>query len=303
MLPGDNIRTECSTEEWANLYSGDLPAGQKFGLKVEEVILNGKSEFQDILLFKSTHYGNVLVLDGCIQVSERDEFAYQEMIAHIPLFANKNPKSVLIIGGGDGGVLREVLRHTSVEVVYMVEIDQLVVEVSKKYLLSSTATSFDDPRVTLLFQDAAMFVKNLPTGLLFDTIICDSSDPIGPAASLFTTEFYQDLYNALAPGGTLSTQGECQWQYLDFIRNVLNTCRGTFPVVKYAYTTVPTYPSGQIGFIMLAKDASVDITVPSRRVPEDMVLNYYTTALHSAAFVLPAFAARRLYGSMSSADA
>ena len=142
----------------------------------------------------------MLVLDGCIQVTERDEFAYQEMIAHIPLFANKNPKSVLIIGGGDGGVLREVLKHSSVETVYMVEIDRMVVEVSKEYLKDSTATSFADPRVKLLFEDAAVFVRTLPSDMHFDTIICDSSDPVGPAASLFTTEFYQDLYRALAPG-------------------------------------------------------------------------------------------------------
>lgn len=156
--------------------------------------------FQDILLFKSTHYGNVLVLDGCVQVTERDEFAYQEMISHIPLFANSCPRRVLIIGGGDGGVLREVLKHSSVDSVFMVEIDQLVVEVSKHFLYSSTATSFSDPRVTLLFQDAAEFVRTLPADLRFDSIICDSSDPIGPAATLFTSEFYQNLFNALAPG-------------------------------------------------------------------------------------------------------
>jgi spermidine synthase len=139
-------------------------------------------------------------LDGCVQISERDEFAYQEMISHIPLFANKDPRKVLIIGGGDGGVLREVLKHPSVDTVYMVEIDQMVVEVSKQFLSSSTATSFCDPRVTLLFQDAAEFVRTLPDHLRFDTIICDSSDPIGPAASLFTPDFYQNLFNALAPG-------------------------------------------------------------------------------------------------------
>ena len=155
---------------------------------------------QDILLFRSSHYGNVLVLDGAIQVSERDEFAYQEMIAHIPLFANKSPRKVLIIGGGDGGVLREVLKHPSVEMAYMVEIDEMVVEVSKHHLSQSTATAFNDPRTTLLFQDAAEFVRTLPDDLRFDCIICDSSDPVGPAASLFTPEFYRNLHNALAPG-------------------------------------------------------------------------------------------------------
>jgi len=200
MLPASSMKDDVTSENWQELYSTSLSPGQRFSLKVEEVLLNGKSEFQDIIVFKSSHYGNVLVLDGCIQVSERDEFSYQEMITHIPMFANRCPKRVLIIGGGDGGVLREVLKHSSVEKVDMVEIDQMVVEVAKLYFRGSTATSFTDPRVTLRFEDAARYVRELPGDVKYDCIICDSSDPVGPAASLFTPEFYQNMFNALTPG-------------------------------------------------------------------------------------------------------
>lgn len=174
------------------------------------------------------------------------------------MFANASPKNVLIIGGGDGGVLREVLKHQSVETVHFVEIDQGVVEAAKAYFSDSLATSFGDPRVTLLFEDAALFLENNNVdggaGLTFDCIICDSSDPVGPAASLFTPEFYRNMYIALKEGGTISTQGECQWQYLDLITSVLSTCKGIFPVVRYAYASMPSYPSGQIGFIICAKN-------------------------------------------------
>lgn len=125
--------------------------GQKFSIQCEEVLLNGRSLFQDILVFRSKTYGNVLVLDGVIQVTERDEFAYQEMIAHLPLFANKEPKKVLIIGGGDGGVLREVVKHSCVKEIHMCEIDQQVVECGKSFFSKTLATSFDDSRVTLMY--------------------------------------------------------------------------------------------------------------------------------------------------------
>lgn len=138
---------------------------------------------QDFLVFRSSTYGTVLVLDGVIQVTERDEFAYHEMITHIPMFAHKTPKRVLIIGGGDGGVLREVVKHQSVESIHMCEIDPQVVLVSKKYLANCTSTAYSDPRLTLHFEDASEYLKRIPADT-FDCIISDSSDPVGPALTL-----------------------------------------------------------------------------------------------------------------------
>mmetsp|Transcript_12173 Transcript_12173/g.20350 ORF Transcript_12173/g.20350 Transcript_12173/m.20350 type:complete len:310 (+) Transcript_12173:72-1001(+) len=276
--------------------------GQKFCIQVEEVLVNGRSKFQDILLFKSKAYGTVLVLDGVIQVTERDEFAYQEMIAHLPIFACSSsapgPKKVLIVGGGDGGVLREVVKHSSVEEIHMCEIDDQVIEVSKKYYSDSLATAFGDPRLTLMIDDAAKYLREQGAGQNYDVIICDSSDPVGPADVLFQPAFFESMKNALNPAtGVICTQGECQWLHLDLIERVIGDVRSLMPNVRYAFTTIPTYPSGQIGFIIASMDASTDLAEPMQTCPEEVAagFKYYSPEVHRSAFVLPAFAARRLY--------
>lgn len=261
--------------------------GQKFCIEVKEVLLNGRSTFQDILVFDSVSYGRVLVLDGVIQVTERDEFAYQEMITHLPLFACPNPKKVLIIGGGDGGVLREVVKHKGIEEIHMCEIDDQVIAVGKEYF-RTMSTAFDDSRVKLIIGDAAAYLREEGSTQQYDVIICDSSDPVGPADVLFQPEFFQSMQKALNPvGGVVCTQGECQWLHLDLIKRVMGEVRSFFSQVQYAYTTIPTYPSGQIGFLVLSPDSSTVLNRASRSVPEDMPLRYYSEEVHSAAFVLP----------------
>ncbi|TMW65038.1 hypothetical protein Poli38472_009205 [Pythium oligandrum] len=270
--------------------------GQKFSLQMEEVLFQGKSDFQDVLVFKSSTYGNVLVLDGVIQCTERDEFSYQEMITHLPMFAHAAPKNVLIVGGGDFGVLREVAKHDSVEKIVMCEIDPMVCDVAKKFFTNSLATTFNDPRLTLLHADAAAYLRDNTTEK-FDVIIVDSSDPVGPAEVLFRAEFYENMKNSLSPGGIVCTQGECLWLHLDLIAEVLTRCHAYFPTVQYAFTTIPTYPSGQIGFVMCSLDDSADALVKPKRVPSDEVaatLRYYNTRVHEAAFVLPTFAERKI---------
>ena len=263
--------------------------GQKMCLEVEEVLCNGRSFFQDILLFKSKTYGNVLVLDGVIQVTQRDEHSYQEMITNLPMFAHPNPKKVLIVGGGDGGVAREVLKHKGVQEVVMCEIDAQVCEVSKVHLPNLSAGAFDDPRLNLIIDDAEKYLREEGPKQAFDVIICDSSDPIGPAEVLFKPEFFVSMRDALAPQGVLATQGECMWLHLDLITSVVKETRGIFSDsgVKYGYTTIPTYPSGQIGFIVASKDADNDVSVPKRAPAADHELRYYSNAIHKAAFVLP----------------
>lgn len=274
--------------------------GQKFSLKVKEVLHHEKSEYQDIVVFDSTNYGRVLILDGVIQLTERDEAAYQEGIVHIPLFAHPNPKRVMIVGGGDGGALREVCRHAGVEKIVMCDIDRRVVEVSKKFFPTTMATAFDDPRLELLFQDAAIYMKQHQG--FFDVIIVDCSDPVGPAETLYSSDFYRDMYYALRPGGIVCTQGECQWLHLDLIRRVLGDAKAMYPVVDYSFACVPTYPSGQIGFVMAVKGGTkaesdpLFLRTPKRAVPAEMKasLRYYTEAVHKAAFVLPQFAEAKL---------
>lgn len=216
---------------------GVLWPGQAMALKVEKVLYYGESQYQDVLVFQSSNHGVVLVLDGVIQVTERDEFAYQEMIAHIPLFAHPDPKRVLVIGGGDGGVLREVARHPSVEEIVICELDKDVIEVSKKYL-PSLACGFDDPRVKVNIMDGNKFMQANQDS--FDVIITDSSDPVGPAAVLFETPFYKAMFASLREGGIICTQGECMWLHLDLVKPLMSSVSTFCSSVEYAYTTIPT---------------------------------------------------------------
>uniref|UniRef100_M4C138 PABS domain-containing protein n=1 Tax=Hyaloperonospora arabidopsidis (strain Emoy2) TaxID=559515 RepID=M4C138_HYAAE len=283
------------SKQWFSETEAMWP-GQKFSLEIDHVLFQGKSDFQDVLVFQSATYGNVLVLDGVIQLTERDEFAYQEMITHLPLFAHKQPKRVLIVGGGDGGVLREVTKHDCVQKIVMCEIDPMVCHVSKKFFKNTVATAFDDPRVTLLHADAAVYLKE-HTSDKFDVVIVDSSDPVGPAEVLYRAEFYESMKKCLSPDGVICTQGECLWLHLDLIADVMQRCRALFPSVNYSYTTIPTYPSGQIGFIICSLDESEGVLVKPKRTPDDKMeqtLRYYNAKIHEASFVLPSFAERKI---------
>jgi len=279
-------------EEWFS-ESVVMWPGQRMSLKVKKILFRERSDLQDILVFESTSYGKVLVLDGVIQLTERDECAYQEMIAHVPLLVHPNPQRVLIVGGGDGGVLREVARHPSVREIFMCEIDSVVCSVARRFFGDTVATSFDDPRLILLHEDGAKFLED--TRDCFDVIIVDSSDPVGPAESLFEMKFFEKAAKRLEPeNGVLCTQGECMWLHLDLIKSVMESCGNLFPSVNYAYTCVPTYPSGQIGFVISSKCPGVQLSMPCREISDELTasLKYYSPEVHQAAFVLPRFAER-----------
>ncbi|KAH9818053.1 Saccharopine dehydrogenase-domain-containing protein [Melampsora americana] len=259
--------------------------GQAMSLQVKKILHVEKSKFQDVLVFQSVAHGNVLVLDGAIQCVENDEFSYQEMIAHIPLNSHPNPEHVLVIGGGDGGVLREVLKHPSVKTAVLCDIDEAVPRVSKDYL-PHMAAGFNDPRVTLFIGDGFQFLRD-QVGK-FDVIITDSSDPNeGPAQTLFGMPYFQLLKNALRPNGSISTQGECIWLHLPLIHSLIKGSKDLFPQVEYAYTSIPTYPSGTIGFVVCSLDKDRNLTKPLRQVRNT---RYYNKRVHEAAFVLPEFA-------------
>lgn len=266
--------------------------GQCFALKVDEVLFHEKSKYQDVMVFQSTNYGKVLTLDGVIQCTERDEHSYQEMIAHLPLASHPCPKKVLIVGGGDGGVAREVAKHSCVEKIVMCEIDEMVVNVSKKFM-PQLAKGFESPKLDLVIGDGFDYLKKHTNE--FDVIITDSSDPVGPAESLFQEQYYQLMKSALRPGGIICAQGECIWLHLKLIKEMNTFAHRLFPVVAYAACTIPSYPSGQIGFCLCGLDPDTNFQTPLRCLdPEDLDLKYYRPEVHAAAFVVPHFAQKVL---------
>jgi len=236
---------------WFSEVNSQWP-GQALSLEVAEVLWDKKSDYQHVQVFRNKVWGTVLVLDGVIQVTEKDEIAYHELIAHIPLFSHKKPENVLIVGGGDGGSMREVLKHPSIKKVVICEIDQMVIDVAKKFL-PQLAVSYSDPRVTVVCQDAAKYMEQKEVLGTFDVIIADTSDPVGPAAALFEAPFYRCMYNALRPGGKVCTQAECIWLNLDLIQKLISENLDVFANVEYATTQIPTYPCGQIGFLLCSK--------------------------------------------------
>ncbi|KAI9884542.1 MAG: putrescine aminopropyltransferase [Watsoniomyces obsoletus] len=231
--------------------------GQAMTLKVNQVLHHEKSQYQDILIFESTDHGTVLVLDNVIQCTEKDEFSYQEMITHLAMNSHPEPKNVLVIGGGDGGVLREVIKHETVEEVILCDIDEAVIRLSKKYL-PGMAVGFQHPKVKTHVGDGFKFLADRKEE--FDVIITDSSDPEGPAETLFQKPYFELLHTALREGGVISTQAESQMLHLSFIANLKQVCKSVFPIVEYAYTSTPTYPSGQIGFMVCCKQSFIDNT-------------------------------------------
>ncbi|XP_010521397.1 PREDICTED: spermine synthase isoform X2 [Tarenaya hassleriana] len=287
-------------------FNNPMWPGEAHSLKVEKVLFKDKSEFQEVLVFESTAYGKVLVLDGIVQLTEKDECAYQEMIAHLPLCSIPSPKSVLVVGGGDGGVLREISRHSSVEVIDICEIDKMVIDVSKKYF-PELAVGFEDSRVQLHIGDAVEFLRKAPEGK-YDAIIVDSSDPVGPAQELVEKPFFEMIARALKPGGVLCNMAESMWLHTHLIEDMFSVCRDTFESVQYAWTSVPTYPSGVIGFILCStKGPSVDFKNPINPIEKlegamnhKRELKFYNSEMHTAAFALPSFLRREVVSLQSS---
>ncbi|GAB0096429.1 spermidine synthase [Sergentomyia squamirostris] len=273
----------------------DLWPGQCMSLKVKKMLWEEKSKFQHIQIFESESYGRVLSLDGIIQCTERDEFGYQEMIAFLPLCCHPEPRKVLIVGGGDGGVAREVVKHPLVQEVYQVEIDDRVVDLSKEFL-PFMACGFQSPKLNLTIGDGFHFMKNHVGE--FDVIITDSSDPVGPAVCLFQESYFSLMKRALRPGGVICSQGGTYWTEMKQVQDTLTHCRSQFPVAAYAYSSVPTYPCGQIGYVIGSLNESTNLKEPTiiftDEELEKMNMRYYTSDMHRAAFTLPRYAANSL---------
>ncbi|MEC7760444.1 MAG: polyamine aminopropyltransferase [Pseudomonadota bacterium] len=270
-----------------------LHADYAQSLKIDTLIYDSETEHQRLRVFENGTFGRVLTLDGVVQVTEGDNFIYHEMMAHVPIIAHGAAKRVLIIGGGDGGMAREVLKHDTVEHVTMVEIDAGVVEFSKQYLPGISAGAFDDKRLDLVIADGAEFIRTTKGG--YDVIIVDSTDPIGPGEVLFTDTFYGHAKRALTEDGILATQNGVPFMQGDELTNTMRAFRALFVDATCYLATVPTYAGGPMAF-------GWGTDGPARATPLDVLrgrfeasgitTDYYTPEVHAAAFALPGYVAR-----------
>lgn len=265
---------------------------------MDELVYEEKTALQDLVIFDNARFGRVLALDGVIQLTEADEFIYHEMLAHVPILAHGCARHVLIIGGGDGGMLREVLRHSTVERVVLVEIDPSVIELSKTWFPHVSDGAFDDPRLQLIIADGAQFVEE--TGERFDVIICDSTDPTGPGAVLFTSEFYRNCKRALNPKGIFVNQNGVPFLQGFEITDTYLKRKEHFAVATFYMAPVPTYAGGFMAF-GFATDCvdyeEVNSEILQKRLHEVKgKMRYYTPAIHRGSFALPPFIQEHIDG-------
>lgn len=261
----------------------------KFSIRVDRQLYTGQSEYQRIDVFDSKEFGRFLTLDGYMMLTEKDEFIYHEMITHVPMAVHPSVQKVLVIGAGDGGVIRELTRYASVKHIDLVEIDELVVEVCRKYL-PQTACRLNDPRVHLHFEDGLKFIRACENE--YDLIIVDSTDPFGPGEGLFTKEFYGNCYKALREDGIMVNQHESPFYEEDAIamQRAHKRIVESFPISRVYQAHIPTYPSGHwlFGFSSKKYHPVHDL----KRTEWDLLslpTRYYTTRLHAGAFALPSY--------------
>ncbi len=265
-------------------------------LEVDSILFESATEHQHLVVFENPSFGRVMMLDDIVQTTERDEFIYHEMLAHVPILAHGRVRRVLIIGGGDGGMLEEVLKHRTVETVTMVEIDSTVIDIARQHLPSICREAFDDPRTDLVIADGVKFVAE--AGDPYDVIIVDSTDPVGPGQVLFTSEFYAGCKSRLTPGGILVTQNGVPFLQIGELRSTMSRLRPLFSDVACYLASVPTYMGGPMAFGWATDDNNL------RRIPLETLADrftgagietrYYTPAVHKGAFALPGYVAEGL---------
>lgn len=262
------------------------------------------SKFQDIVVFDSLSHGRVLVLDGAIQITESDEFAYQEMLVHVPLLAHGDPKRVLIIGAGDGGVLRRVLQHTTVERAVMVEIDGEVVRIAREFMPSISGDAWSDPRTSLVIGDGLAYVASAPSAS-FDVVIVDSTDPVGVGEVLFTEAFYADCARVLDRDGIIVNQAGVPFMQGDDLRLSTKRRASAFKHVTAYLAAVPTYVGGFMALGFASNTAGLDaIPAPELALRAERALlgcktEYWTPEVQCAAFALPPYIQRCLTEALS----
>lgn len=259
--------------------------------RIDKLYFESKTDHQHLMIFHNARFGRVMALDGIVQTTEADEFIYHEMLAHLPIIAHGKAKRVLIVGGGDGGMLREVVKHRAVEAVTQVEIDPMVIEMAKEHLPNHSAGAYEDPRLQLVFGDGAAFVRD--TDQRFDVIISDSTDPVGPGEVLFTSNFYEDCRRCLNPGGILVTQNGVAFMQLDEVATTAKRLAPVFRDWHFYGAAVPTYIGGIMTFAWATDEPAhrglpVE-TVRQRIAAAGIKTEYYNADIHVAAFALPQY--------------
>ncbi len=285
---GDNYIVEAQDEN-----------GFFFGFKLKNIkpLFSKQSEFQKVEVYASTNHGNILFNDNLTMVSERDEFAYHEMIAHVPLFTHDNPKKVLVIGGGDGGTAREVLRHKAVEKCVMVEIDKAVVDACIEHIPVTASELTTNPRLELKIEDAVKYVAE--TQEKFDVILVDSTDPIGPAAPLFGPEFYNNIKKVLNEDGIVVSQGESGWYESKMQKVLISLLSDRFKTTKLYNFSNLTYPGGLWSFTYASNKYDPLSFDDAKVKASGLSFQYYNKDIHKAAFCLPEFMKKQLAGLLS----
>ena len=271
----------------------------KFGgqyFSVEKILFENKTSHQELVIFENSFFGNILALDNIIQTTQKDEFIYHEMLTHIAMFSHKNPKNVLIIGGGDGGILREVIKHKNLQSVTMVEIDESVINMSKKYLPSHSFGAFESEKLNLVIDDGLKFLEKSSKN--FDVIICDSTDPIGPGEALFTSPFYHEIYKKLAVDGIFVAQNGVAFMQEDEVLTTQKRLNQYFADPCFFSSAIPTYYGANMYFAYATKNPQAkknqEKDIEKRYVNSNITTNYYNPKIHQASFAIPNFLEKKL---------
>jgi spermidine synthase len=275
------------------VYTEWFPGATGLSFKVTEILEDVQSEYQRIQLFETDTHGKLLVHDNCVMLSERDETAYHEMITHVPMLSHPNPRRVLIIGGGDGGTLREVVRHPEVEIARQVEIDSEVVRLCKKHL-PKIASGYDHPKADLIIGDGIKYVQDAEDES-YDVVLIDSTDPFGPALGLFNEEFYRQVHRILAEDGVMACQAESAMYGMETLGKIVGFHRNIFKIARVYQAQIAVYPSGTWAFAFASKGPDSLSPLNSDRVASiSDGCEYWNEELHSASFVLPTYVRREL---------
>ncbi len=256
-----------------------------FNIDIKRILYSGKSSFQKIEVFETEKFGRMLAIDGCIMLTERDEYIYHEMIAHVPLYTHPKPERVLVIGGGDGGTVREIVKHQEVKAVDLVDIDRRVSEVCLEFFPTISRKLLSE-RVNCHFENGVEFVKRVEK--LYDLIIIDSTDPINVGEGLFTSDFYHNCYNILAKDGILVNQAESPIFSGHWVRSISEKLKKSFPIVRFYGANIPTYPSGfwMFGFASKKYDPK-NLFQEQKFIKDKLNLKYYNAEVRQACFALP----------------
>ncbi len=271
-------------------FTEELHSYYRKGIRIKNILADEQTPFQHVQVVETEFFGKAMILDGIIQLTERDNMGYHEMIVHVPMLAVGQPKRVLIVGGGDGGSLQQVLRYPSVEEAIVCELDQRVVDLSREHF-ASFGDPWADPRAKLLVRDAFGYLEENPSQ--FDVIISDTTDPIGMAERLFSEEFYKLMVRALTPNGAAATQCEQPFFDMELIKQIHHSAKKLTKNPAYYYANIPTYPGGGIGFMYVSNTPWEN----GLKTPFPPGKNQYINPeIHKAAFALPEFFRRELTG-------